>query len=63
MGLGSFFAAIKNYGLLKLYFQRISFQIIQRSKQLSLCSVAALKCLPVHRYSVVIYTFSGPLGL
>ena len=25
--------------------------------------VAALKCLPVHRYSVIIFTFSGPLGL
>ena len=25
--------------------------------------MAALKSLPVHRYSVVIFTFSGPLGL
>ena len=46
-----------------LYFQRISFQIILRSDQLSLCRVAALKLLPVHRYSVVIFTFSGLLGV
>ena len=46
-----------------LYFQKISFQIIKRSQQLSLCRVVALKSLPVHRYSVVIVTFSGPLGL
>ena len=25
--------------------------------------VAALKSLPVHRYSVVIFTFAGPLGM
>ena len=31
--------------------------------QLSSCSVAALKCLPVHRYGVVVFTFSGVLGL
>ena len=29
---------------------------------MSLCRVAALKVLPLHRYSVIIITFSGPLG-
>ena len=38
-------------------------QIIKRPQQLSLCRVAALKSIPIHRYSVVIFTFSGPLGL
>ena len=33
------------------------------SRQLSLCRVAALKSLSVHRYSVVIFTFSGSFGL
>ena len=51
------------FKLWMLYFQRISFQIIYRSQQLSLCSVAALEHLRVHRYSVVIFKFSGPLGL
>ena len=32
-------------------------------EQPSLCRVAGLKSLPVHRYSVVICTFSGSLGL
>ena len=40
-----------------------SVQIIKRSQQLSLCRMAAVKRLPVHRYSVVIFTFSDPLGL
>ena len=40
--------------------QRISFQIIQDSQQLSLCRVAALERLPSLRYSVVIFTFAGP---
>ena len=30
---------------------------------MSLCTVAALKSLPVHRYSVFIFIFYGPLGL
>ena len=48
------------FKLWMLCFQRISFQIIERSQQLSLCRVAALKSLPVYRYCVVIFTFSGP---
>ena len=36
------------------------YQIILRS---SLCRVAAQKELPVDRFSVVIFTFSDPLGL
>ena len=45
--------------------QRMSFQIIQNSQQLSLCCVAALKGLPVHRYSVIFYIFLsfGTVGL
>ena len=39
------------------------YQIIQRSQLLSLCRVAVLKSLPVHRFRVVIFTFSGPMGL
>ena len=45
------------FKLWMLCFQRISFQIMSNSQQLSLCHVAALKSLPVHRYSVVICTF------
>ena len=33
------------------------FFFFNRRQQLSLCRVAALKCLPVHRYSVVIFHF------
>ena len=36
---------------------------VGRSQQLSLCRVAAVKRLPVHRYSVIIFIFSGPLEL
>ena len=43
------------YKLWVLYFQRISFQIVWRSQELSLCNVAALKSISVHRYSVVIF--------
>ena len=43
---------------LLLYIRRISFQIIYRSQQLSLCHATALKGFPIHRYSVVIFTFS-----
>ena len=39
------------------------FQIIYRYQQLSSCRVAAVKCFPVHRYSVATFTFSGTLGL
>ena len=39
------------------------FRIIYRPQQLSLCRVAAVNRLPVHRYSVGIVTFCGPLGL
>ena len=39
------------------------FQIIQRSQQLSLCRVMLEKLLPVHRYSVDIFSYSGPLGI
>ena len=34
-----------------------------RSQGLLLCRVVALKCHSVHRYSVVIFTLSGPLEL
>ena len=30
---------------------------------MSLCRVTAVKRLPVHRYNLVIVTFSGPLGV
>ena len=30
---------------------------------MSLCSVEGVKIHPEHRFSVVIFTFSGPLGL
>ena len=39
------------------------FKNIQRSKQLWMCRVAAVKHLLVHWYSVGMFTFSGPLGL
>ena len=32
-------------------------------KLLLLCHVVALKSLPIHQYSVVIFTFPDPLGL
>ena len=34
--------------------------LIRLWEQLSLCCVAALKCLPVLCYSIVIFAFSGP---
>ena len=46
-----------------LYFRMIPFQFIKRSQQLSLFRVMAVKRLPAHKYSVVIFTFSGLLGL
>ena len=30
---------------------------------MSLCRVVAVKCIPVHRFSVVVVTFSGLLEL
>ena len=43
-------------------FPNVPFQIII-SQHLSLFRVATLQSLPVHRYSVVMFTFSGRLGL
>ena len=51
------------FKLWRLYFQKITFQIIERSQQLSLNRVVALKSRPVHRYSIVMFTLSGALGL
>ena len=36
------------------------FEIIQRSQKLSLCRVELVKLLPVHRYSVDMFSYSGP---
>ena len=47
------------FKLWMLYHQKISFLIIQISKQLSLCRVVALKCLTVRRYSFVVYTLDA----
>ena len=49
-----------------LYFQRIPLSDYlngDHKRALSLCSVAAIKNLPVHQYSIVIFTFPGPLRL
>ena len=43
--------------------KRTSFHIFQRSQQLSLCCVAAIKRIPIHWYGVVMFTFYGRLGL
>ena len=64
------------FKLRMLYFQRISFQIIFGcsvskglfSDYLELTTAFIVPCgspkkSPLHRYSVVIFTFSGPLGL
>ena len=35
-------------------------QIIKRSQQLTLCRMELLKLLPLHRYRVDIFSYSGP---
>ena len=39
------------------------FQIVLRLQQLSLCRVELVKRLPVHRYSVDIFSYSDPSGI
>ena len=36
---------------------------VEEKKNLTTAVVVPCESLPVHRYSVVIFTFSGPLGL
>ena len=41
----------------------VTFQIIKRLQQLSLCLVELVKLSPVYRYSVDILTYSGLSGI
>lgn len=46
-----------------IFILMLYFQIIQRFQQFSLCRVASLKGLPVHRYSAVIFNIFCPFRI
>ena len=60
IGLKIFFNLENWYGQVRVF---QNFQTYCILAKLLTCCVAALKCNPAHRYSVFIFTFSGPLGL
>ena len=51
------------FKLWMLYFQRIPYSDYLEIARTVVVRVAAVKRLPVHRHSDVIFIFSGPLGL
>ena len=56
-------SAVFLYCRFSLFLRDSVFQIIQRLRQLSLLRVELVKLLPVHRYSVDIFSYSSPSGI
>ena len=53
-------SAVFLYCRFSLFQKDLFFEISQRSQKLSLCRVELVKLLPVHRYSVDMFSYSGP---
>ena len=56
-------SAVFLYCRFSVFLKDSFFQIISRLQQLSLCRVELVKLLPIHPYSVDIFSCSGPSGI